>query len=148
MIHLNSLDAFLHLGKLACYTESIKSSSKFTSSKQIWVRDVPIRAAARYGLFPQIGDRQFWTWTQARFFCCFFFYIGAQFVAEHRRARNVTPTNLWIECLQCGNNLEWKAKAVQPQRVTSAIRPFCKEVTKELHLIYSFSTIKYYTEGN
>ena len=34
---------------------------------------------------------------------------GAQtqvgFVAERRRARNATLANLWIKCLQCGNNL-------------------------------------------
>lgn len=99
------------------------------------------------GYFHRSGIDSFERGPKPDFFVVFF-YIGAQFVAEHRRARNVTPTNLWIECLQCGNNLEWKAKAVQPQRVTSAIRPFFKEVTKELHLIYSFSTIKYYTEGN
>ena len=34
-----------------------------------------------------------------------FFKVGAQFVAECRQVRNVTLANLWIECLQFGNDL-------------------------------------------
>ena len=47
-----------------------------------------------------------------------------------RRACNVTLPNLWIKCLQCGINLKWKAKAVQRQHVTSAIRRFSREGNK------------------
>lgn len=45
----------------------------------------------------------------------------AKFVTERRRARNVTLANLWIKCLQSGNNLSLKAKAAQQQHGASAI---------------------------
>ena len=45
------------------------------------------------GIFPLIGIANFERG------------VRAQFVAERRRARNVTLANLTKKCLQCGNNL-------------------------------------------
>ena len=54
-------------------------------------------------------------------FIIIFFNVRAQFLAESRCVHNVTLADLWIICLQCGNNLNWKAKVVQRRHVASAI---------------------------
>ena len=51
------------------------------------------------GIFPLMGKSNFERGPKADFF-----YVRAQFVAELRRARNVTLVNLWIKCLQWGKN--------------------------------------------
>ena len=83
----------------------------------IVVRDIPIRSvgsgSGRSGHFSADWNQQFWTWTQARFFIYLFifFNVRAQFVAERIHARNVTWANLWLKCLQCGNNLKLESKS-------------------------------------
>ena len=63
------------------------------------------------GIFPLIGISNFERRPKADLFIyLFIFYIRAQFVAKCRHAHNVILANLWIKCLQCGNNLIRKRK--------------------------------------
>ena len=68
------------------------------------ISDVPIQSVGlgHLGIFPLIGIGNFERGPKPDLLI--FLNVRAQFVAERRRALNITLANLSIRCLQCGNN--------------------------------------------